>query len=74
MTESVPHAEHHLDILPFLPGKGKKQLFGKMETFVTSNRYVPKQIYVCICMHTHYVYSDFCGADLHSKNLEHDTV
>lgn len=65
MTEFVPHVEHHLEILPFLPGKGKIRVFffGKTETFVTSNRYAPKQIYVCICVHTHYAYSDFCGTD-----------
>ena len=55
MTEFVPYAEHHLEILPFLPGGGGEErffFFGKMETFVTSSRYVPKQIHVCICAHT----------------------
>ena len=55
MTEFVPYAEHHLEILPFLPGKGGKKrkiFFGKMETFVTSSRYVPKQIH-CVYMCAH---------------------
>lgn len=64
MTGFVPYVEHHLEILPFLPGEGEKRIFfGKMETFVTSSRYAPKQIYVCICAHTHDVHSDSGGAD-----------
>lgn len=64
MTEFVPYVEHHLEILPFLPGKGEKRIFfGKMETFVTSSRYAPQQIYVCLWAHTHDVHSDSGGAD-----------
>lgn len=56
-------------------GKGEKKDFsGKMEAFVTSNRYAPKQIYVCICVHTLYVYFRVLGSWLHSKNLEPATV
>lgn len=50
-----------------LPGKGEKFFFGKMDTFVSSNRYASKQIHVCIYVHTHYVWSVFWGADYIAK-------
>lgn len=40
--------------LPFLPGKGEgggEDFSGKMETVVTSSRYVPKQIHVYVRAH-----------------------
>lgn len=68
MTEFVPRVEHHLEILPFCLERGKFFFFfGTMDIFVTSNRYASKQIYVCICVHTHYVYSVFWGADYIAK-------
>ena len=65
MTEFVPYAEHHLEILPFLPGGGGEERFFFLAKWklLSPPADTFQNRFMCVYVRTHDAYSDFGGAD-----------